>query len=68
MNNEEAMYQPLHRLNYKAIIDLDICTEDLCNYFESFEVTEEIKNNHLSFILEFKSNLKKGNEKRTFIT
>jgi len=48
LNNEDATYEPLHRPDYKAILDLALCSEQLVPFVDSFRVTDEIRSDHLA--------------------
>ena len=51
LNNEEPTYGPRHRPNYKAIIDFALCTEHLSPFVTNFEVTDELRSDHLTINL-----------------
>ena len=48
INDDSPTYEPLHRPNYKAIIDLVLCSDDLADSISDYEVTDEFRSDHLS--------------------
>ena len=51
LNNEEPTYEPQHRPDYKAIIDFALCTEQLYPFVNGFDVTDELRSDHLNINL-----------------
>ena len=64
INDDSPTYEPLHRPDYKAIIDLVLCTEDLTSSISNYEVTDEFRTDHLSIIFSLKSCLPTESDRR----
>ena len=47
LNTNAGTYAPLHRPNYQSVIDLAICSDSLISSCHSFEVSDEIRSDHL---------------------
>jgi hypothetical protein len=59
LNNNEATYEPLHRLHYKAILDFALCSPELSALTGNFSVSDEIRSDHL--LIQLKINTKNKN-------
>jgi hypothetical protein len=57
LNNDSATYEPVHRPEYKAILDLAICSERISGDILDFQVTDDIQSDHLPLIVSLKSSL-----------
>ena len=55
LNNEEATFAPLARPDYKAILDFALSSEPLCSLVSNFQVTDDLRSDHLTFTLEIDS-------------
>ena len=56
LNNNEATYEPLHRPEYSAILDLAISSQQLSQKFLSFTTHEEPRSDHITFTTTFNIN------------
>lgn len=55
LNNEEPTFAPLARPDYKAILDFALSSEPLCSLVSKFQVTDDLRSDHLTFTLEIDS-------------
>ena len=57
LNNDQPTYSPMHRIDYSATLDLALCSPDLASSVLSFEVHDELRSDHLPFIVELQSSM-----------
>ena len=57
LNKDQATYCPVHRPEYSATLDLALASLDLASSVLSCEVSDELRSDHLSLVLEIDSSL-----------
>ena len=57
LNKDQATYCPVHRPEYSATLDLALASLDLASSVLSCEVSDELRSDHLSLVLEIESSL-----------
>ena len=65
LNDDNPTYEPLHRPDYKAILDLAICDEELSSQITSCQVSDEFRSDHLAVNITLKSSLPKRKQLST---
>jgi hypothetical protein len=57
LNKDQPTYCPIHRPEYNAVLDLALASLDLASSVLSCEVSDELRSDHLSLVLEIESSL-----------
>jgi len=57
INSEQPTYRPLHRPHYSSTLDLAFCTPSITHMITDFQVTDEIRSDHLAVVITLKTRL-----------
>ena len=59
LNNDSPTYEPLHNPEYKVILDLALASEFLFPHVADFQVSDEVRSDHLPFTILINSGLQR---------